>query len=168
MTDAPRCRLYLITPSELSASFPEALKAALDGGDVASLQLRLKTQGPEGEAPADADSFRRAVDLLAPILDPYDVALVLNDHADLVAELGADGVHVGQDDMPYAQARAAVGTDRIVGVTCHNSRHLAMLAGEAGADYVAFGAFFPTTTKTAKSKAAPSLLSWWQTLFEPP
>jgi thiamine-phosphate pyrophosphorylase len=96
------------------------------------------------------------------------VAVLLNDRPDLAFETGCDGVHIGQGDAPYAAAREAVGPDGIVGVTCHDSRHLAMEAGEAGADYVAFGAFFPTATKDAPTQADPELLYWWNELFTVP
>lgn len=97
-----------------------------------------------------------------------DVAFILNDRPDLAAELGCDGVHVGQDDAAYADARRAVGSDAIVGVTCHDSRHLALEAAEAGADYVAFGAFFETGTKAPKSRAGQDLLTWWSDVTEAP
>lgn len=165
MTES-RCRLYLITPPQFDAgTFARTLEETLDAGDVACLQLRLKSGGEET---ADADTIRRAADALMPVAHAHDVAFLVNDRADLAAELGADGVHVGQDDTPYEEARRLVGPDRIVGVTCHASRHLAMEAGEAGADYVAFGAFYPTDTKTAKSSAEPDILSWWSELFEVP
>ncbi|WP_119677678.1 thiamine phosphate synthase [Indioceanicola profundi] len=158
MTD---CRLYLITPSDIDpASFAPKLAAALDAGDVASVQLRLKG--------VDDDAIRRAVDVLRPVAQSRDVAFILNDRADLAAATGCDGVHVGQEDAPYVQARKLVGANAIVGVTCHDSRHLAMEAGEAGADYVAFGAFFPTLTKEAKAKAEPDILTWWQEMMEVP
>ncbi|MEN3951608.1 thiamine phosphate synthase [Iodidimonas sp. SYSU 1G8] len=154
-------RLYLITPPRIDLDpFSRTLTEALDSGDVACLQLRLK-EVPE-------DDIRRAVDVLLPITQAYDVALLLNDDARLAAELGVDGVHVGQEDTPYDEARRLLGPDAIIGVTCHDSRHLAMEAGEAGADYVAFGAFFPTTTKTPKFTAGLDLLSWWQELMEIP
>ena len=136
------------------------MKAALDAGDVACLQIRLKD--------ADDDAIRRAAGVLMPIAQARDVAVLINDRPDLAAELGADGTHIGQEDMPFAEARALLGPDRIIGVTCHASRHLAMEAGEAGADYVAFGAFFPTRTKDAKTKAEPEILEWWSALFEIP
>lgn len=157
------CRLYLVTPPRLEPrAFAETLKAALDAGDVASLQLRLKT---EAEEPAPADAIRRAAEILMPVAHSYDVAFIVNDSAGLAAELNADGVHLGQDDMPCKEARRIVGPDRIVGVTCHASRHLAMEAGEAGADYVAFGAFYETGTKAAKSHAEPEILTWWSEMF---
>ena len=160
------CRLYLITPPRLEPrAFAETLKAALDAGDVASLQLRLKT---ESEKTASADAIRRASEVLMPLTQSYGVAFIINDSAELAAELNADGVHVGQDDMPYEEARRIVGPDRIVGVTCHASRHLAMEAGEAGADYVAFGAFFETGTKVAKSRAETEILTWWSEMFVVP
>jgi thiamine-phosphate pyrophosphorylase len=148
------CRLYLISPPHLSpANFVIPLREALAGGDVASFQLRLKT--------VDDDAIRRAADLLRPIVQAAGAAFILNDRPDLAAELGCDGVHVGQDDAPYAEARRLMGPDRIVGVTCHDSRHLAMEAAEAGADYVAFGAFFPTKTKEPKTQADPEILRAW-------
>ena len=160
------CRLYLITPPRLEPrAFAETLKAALDAGDVASLQLRLKT---EDERTADADTIRRATEVLMPLAQSYDVAFLINDRADLAAEMNADGVHVGQDDLPCREARKIVGPDRIVGVTCHDSRHLAMVAGEEGADYVAFGAFFETGTKVPKSRAEPEILTWWTETFVVP
>src|SRR5665213_4343818 len=137
------CRLYLISPPKLSAAnFITPLREALAGGDVASFQLRLKD--------LEDDAIRRAADLLRPIVQAHGAAFILNDRPDLAAELGCDGVHVGQEDASYAEARTLL-PNGIVGVTCHDSRHLAMEAGEAGADYVAFGAFFPTATKEAKT-----------------
>jgi len=160
------CRLYLITPSRLEPKgFADTLKAALDAGDMASLQLRLKD---ENEMTADADTIRRASDVLLPLTQSYGVAFIINDSVELARETGADGVHIGQDDMDYAQARKILGSDRIVGVTCHDSRHLAMLAGEAGADYVAFGAFYDTGTKQAKTRAEPEILAWWSQTFVVP
>jgi thiamine-phosphate pyrophosphorylase len=111
---------------------------------------------------------RHAADLLRPIAQERDVAFLMNDRPDLARETGCDGVHVGQEDASYGEARRLLGSDRIVGVTCHDSRHLAMEAGEAGADYVAFGAFFPTGSKEAKTRASPELLSWWHELMEIP
>jgi thiamine-phosphate pyrophosphorylase len=156
-----RCRLYLITPPKLEPkAFGETLKRALDAGDVASLQLRLK------EVPDDA--IRRAAEILMPIAQKRDVAFILNDRPDLAREMGCDGVHVGQEDASYAEARAEVGRDAVVGVTCHDSRHLAMEAAEAGADYVAFGAFFPTTTKEPKARAEIETLRWWAQMMVVP
>ena len=152
------CRLYLISPPRIAAKdFSEVLKRALGAGGVASFQLRLKH--------ASDDEIRRATDLLKPIVQASDAAFILNDRPDLAAELGCDGVHIGQEDGGYAQARAVVGPDAIIGVTCHDSRHLAMEAGEQGADYVAFGAFFPTTTKDAKTQADIEIIRWWAELM---
>jgi len=149
-----RCRLYLITPAKLEpTSFAETLGRTLAAGDVASLQLRLKD--------VSDDEIRRATEILMPIAQRADVAFILNDRPDLAAALRCDGVHIGQDDESYAKARAAVGSDAIVGVTCHNSRHLAIEAAEAGADYVAFGSFFPTSTKEVKAMAELETLAWW-------
>src|SRR5579872_6135743 len=154
------CRLYLISPPRLSpANFVIPLREALDGGDVASFQLRLKH--------ASDDEIRRACDALRPLVQAHGAAFILNDRPDLAAELGCDGVHVGQEDASYAAARAAL-PDGIVGVTCHDSRHLAMEAAEAGADYVAFGAFFPTQTKEPKTQASPEILQWWSEMMVVP
>lgn len=155
------CRLYLVTPERLEpAAFADQLAAALDGGDVASVQLRLKN--------VDDDAIKRACEILVPIATSRDVAFLLNDRPDLVVACGCDGVHVGQSDMPYADARKKVGPDRIVGVTCHDSRHLAMEAAEAGADYVAFGAFYPTQTKPSNYRPEPALLQWWSEFMTVP
>jgi thiamine-phosphate pyrophosphorylase len=161
MSDAA-CRLYLITPPRIEdlAGFGHLLIQALDAGDVAALQVRLK------DAPDDI--IAAAVDVVTPIALARGVAVILNDRPDLAASLGCDGVHVGQSDMPYAQARKLMGPDRMVGVTCHDSRHLAMDAAEAGADYVAFGAFYPTATKDAPTRAEPEILSIWQEFMETP
>ncbi|MBF0250321.1 MAG: thiamine phosphate synthase [Alphaproteobacteria bacterium] len=160
------CRLYLITPPAFDPeAFLAPFTAALDAGDVACVQLRLKA--PDG-GPAERDAVRRAARLLMPEVQNRDVAFLINDDAELAAELGADGVHIGQDDLHYAAARAIVGPDAIVGVTCHNSRHLAMEAAEQGADYVAFGAFYPTATKTPKSRAEPEILEIWSTMTTAP
>lgn len=152
----PLCRLYLITPPRLDdlAGFGRTLAHALDAGDVAALQIRLK------DVPDDLISA--AVDALMPIAQSRGVAVILNDRPDLAASLGCDGVHVGQEDASLAEARRIVGKDRMVGVTCHDSLHLAMEASEGGADYVAFGAFFPTTTKEAVGHPEPALLTGWQ------
>jgi thiamine-phosphate pyrophosphorylase len=148
------CRLYLITPPKFEARvFAEDLKRALDAGDVASLQLRMKE--------ASDHDIIRAAEILMPIAQRRDVAFLVNDRPDLARMLRADGVHIGQDDTPYAEAREIVGKDAIVGVTCHDSRDLAFAAGEAGADYIAFGAFFPTATKEPRSRADVELLQWW-------
>jgi thiamine-phosphate pyrophosphorylase len=158
---AQRCRLYLITPPAFElASFSRALEDALQGGDVAAVQLRLKDV-------SDPDILRIGA-ALKPIVQDAGAAFILNDRPDLAAKLDADGVHVGQEDASYAQARAAMGRDKIVGVTCHDSRHLAMQAAEAGADYVAFGAFYPTRTKDPKTSAAPDLLEIWSETTETP
>lgn len=147
------CRLYLISPPRLSAAnFLVPLGEALDGGDVASFQLRLKN--------VSDDEIRRTVDALRPLVQSRGVAFILNDRPDLAAELGCDGVHIGQEDASYADARKAL-PDGIVGVTCHDSLHLAMDAAEAGADYVAFGAFFPTQTKEPKTRTDPEILRAW-------
>jgi thiamine-phosphate pyrophosphorylase len=148
------CRLYLITPPRFElAAFADELAGALDTGDVACLQLRMKG--------ADDDTVRRAADILIPVAHARDVALVMNDRPDLAHETGCDGVHIGQSDPGYDQARRALGSGGIVGVTCHASQHLAIAAAALGADYVAFGAFFETGTKTTAHRATPEILGWW-------
>lgn len=157
----PLCRLYLITPERIEvADFAGQLAAALDGGDVAAVQLRLKG--------APDDAVMRAGEALMPVCAAREVPFIVNDRPDLAVALGADGVHVGQHDADYASARALMGGERIIGVTCHDSRHLAIEAAAAGADYVAFGAFFATATKTAKSRAEVQILEWWGALIEVP
>jgi thiamine-phosphate pyrophosphorylase len=158
----PACRLYLITPPAIAdlPAFVAALQAGLDGGDVAALQVRLKDV-------TDA-VIEETVRAVLPVAQARDVAVILNDRPDLAARLGCDGVHVGQEDASLAEARRAMGPDRMVGVTCHDSRHLAMEAAEGGADYVAFGAFFPTATKDAPTRAEPEILTVWQETMQTP
>lgn len=154
-------KLYVITPPRFdAAAFSERLAAALDAGPVAAVQLRLKG--------VDDGAIRRACEVLLPIAHAREVAFILNDRPDLAAEMGCDGVHVGQHDVPYPEARRIVGEEAIVGVTCHNSRHLAMEAAEAGADYVAFGAFYPSATKAGPTRAEIDLLRWWSELMVVP
>ncbi|MGZ8410419.1 MAG: thiamine phosphate synthase [Hyphomicrobium sp.] len=161
MTSQTSCRLYLITPPRLDAAvFSSALAMALDAGDVAAVQLRLKD--------ADDDTVRRTCETLRALVKERDVAFILNDRPDLVVEMGCDGVHIGQHDTPYRDARRLLGDDRIIGMTCHNSRHLAMEAADAGADYVAFGAFFPTATKEPPTAADPEILAWWSEIMTVP
>lgn len=142
------------------AAFSRQLIEALEAGDVAAVQLRLKD--------AADDDIVRTCRTLAPIAQDRNVAFILNDRPDLAAKTGCDGVHIGQDDVSYGDARKIVGGDAIVGVTCHNVRHLAMVAAEAGADYVAFGAFFPSQTKEPPTQADPDILAWWNELMTVP
>ncbi len=155
------CRVYLITPERFDpAPFADLLARALDAGDVAAVQLRIKNETD--------DTWRRHIDVLRPVCQTRDVAFLLNDRADLVVQTGCDGAHVGQDDMPAREARRIMGPDLTMGVTCKGSRDLAMQAGEDGADYVAFGAFFPSTTKEVKNLLDPEILAWWSDLMELP
>jgi thiamine-phosphate pyrophosphorylase len=162
MSDAREgCRLYLITPPALEPlAFRDQLAAALDAGDVAAVQLRLKN--------LERDDWRRAIDVLRPVAQSREVAFLLNDFPDLAAATGCDGAHVGQTDTPAREARRILGPDRMLGVTCHGSRDLAMQAGEDGADYVAFGAFYPSSTKQVADLVDPEILTWWSELMEPP
>ena len=156
----PPCQLYLVSPPALPTGFADTLAAALDAGAVAAFQLRLKG--------VDDAAVLAAAALLQPVCAARDVAFLLNDRADLAHACGADGVHLGQSDGSVAAARALLGPDAQIGVTCHDSRHLAMEAGEAGADYVAFGAFHETTTKPSHYRPEASILTWWTTLSQLP
>jgi thiamine-phosphate pyrophosphorylase len=154
------CKLYLISPQEVGGTFSDRLKAALEPGLAAAFQLRVKDT-PEDELARLAEPLQR-------ICADAEVAFIVNDSMQLAKRIGADGVHLGQQDGDIRDARALLGPGAQIGKTCHDSRHLAMEAGEAGADYVAFGAFYPTTTKPSRYRPDPSILSWWSTLFEIP
>jgi thiamine-phosphate pyrophosphorylase len=156
----PEWQLYLISPEGVGGDFPERLRAALEGGSVAAFQFRIKHVN-EHEAARLAEPLQR-------ICADHEVAFIVNDSMALAKRLGADGVHLGQEDGDPREARMLLGPSAQIGVTCHDSRHLAMEAGEAGADYVAFGSFFPTITKEVRHRPEPSILSWWSTLFELP
>jgi thiamine-phosphate pyrophosphorylase len=156
----PDCRLYLISPLDVAGTFPDRLARALDAGPVRAFQFRVKG--------IDEHEAARLAEPLQRICADRDVAFIVNDSISLAKRLGADGVHLGQSDGDPAEARQRLGREAQIGVTCHASRHLAMEAGEAEADYVAFGAFFPTTTKETEHRAEPEILSWWQSLFELP
>jgi thiamine-phosphate pyrophosphorylase len=149
----PACQLYLISPPEIDLGFPERLARALDGGAVAAFQLRLKG--------IDEHAIAKLAEPVQKLCAERDVSFIVNDSISLAKRLGADGVHLGQDDGDPRDARDILGREAQIGVTCHASRHLAMEAGDAGADYVAFGAFYPTGTKTIKHYAESSILSWW-------
>ena len=151
------CQLYLISPPAIDAGFAGRLAAALDAAPVAAFQLRLKG--------LDEHAIAALAEPLQRVCGDRDVAFIVNDSISLAKRLGADGVHLGQEDGDPRDARARLGPDVQIGVTCHDSRHLAMEAGEAGADYVAFGAFYPTTTKDTQHRPDPSILGWWTTLF---
>ena len=156
----PPCQLYLVSPLDVGGGFPERLKRALGAGPVAAFQFRVKG--------VDQHEAARLAEPLKRICADADVAFIVNDSVALAKRLGADGVHLGQSDGDPREARLALGPSVQIGVTSHASRHLAMEAGEAGADYVAFGAFYPTTTKAVEHHADPVLLSWWSTVFELP
>ncbi|HWU96371.1 MAG TPA: thiamine phosphate synthase [Sphingomonas sp.] len=156
----PKCQLYLISPLDVTGAFPERLKRALGAGPVAAFQFRVKG--------LDQHEAARLAEPLQKICADADIAFIVNDDVSLAKRLGADGVHLGQGDGDPREARAVLGPQVQIGVTCHDSRHLAMEAGEAGADYVAFGAFYPTTTKETRHRPEPVVLSWWSALFELP
>jgi thiamine-phosphate pyrophosphorylase len=154
------CQLYLISPLDVGGDFSARLEAALAAAPVAAFQFRVKDVSQHEAA--------RLAEPLQAICAAHDVAFIVNDDMALAKRLGADGVHLGQGDGDPVEARRLLGPQAQVGVTCHNSRHLAMEAGETGADYVAFGAFFPTATKDVEHRADPEILTWWQGLFELP
>ncbi|MGE4324152.1 MAG: thiamine phosphate synthase [Sphingobium sp.] len=156
----PPCQLYLISPPAIDHGFADRMAAALDAGPVAAFQLRLKG--------VDDHAIARAAEPLQKLCADRKVAFIVNDSMALAKRIGADGVHLGQGDGDPREARSLLGPGAQIGVTCHDSRHLAMEAGEAGADYVAFGAFYPTTTKETTHRPDPAILGWWTTLFELP
>lgn len=156
----PDCQLYLISPLEVGGAFPDRLERALGAGPVAAFQFRVKG--------IDEHAAAALAKPLQAICAAHDVAFIVNDSISLAKRLGADGVHLGQGDGDVADARARLGREAQIGVTCHASRHLAMEAGEAGADYVAFGAFFPSETKVSEHRPDPEILTWWSGLFELP
>ncbi|MEL7480814.1 MAG: thiamine phosphate synthase [Pseudomonadota bacterium] len=160
-------KLYLITPPEIAdlGSFVSNLGAVLSTGAVTAVQLRLKRRG---EAVSDVAALAQLADAAVPVIQAAGAVALINDLPDIAAASGADGVHLGQSDMALKEARALLGEDALIGVTCHASRHLAMVAGETGADYVAFGAFYPTETKDTDQRPAPDILTWWQETMELP
>jgi thiamine-phosphate pyrophosphorylase len=153
-------KLYLISPQDVGGPFPDRLRAALEPGVASAFQLRVKE--------VEEHELARLAEPLQRICADADVAFIVNDSMQLAKRLGADGVHLGQSDGDIREARALLGPSAQIGKTCHDSRHFAMEAGEAGADYVAFGAFYPTTTKPSHYRPLPSILTWWSTLFEIP
>lgn len=156
----PLCQLYLISPLDVGGDFPQRLERALGAGPVAAFQFRVKG--------VDQHEAARLAEPLQEICAAHDVAFIVNDSIALAKRLKADGVHLGQGDGEVREARDALGREAQIGVTCHASRHLAMEAGDAGADYVAFGSFFPSETKASEHRPEPELLTWWQQLFEIP
>ena len=156
----PPCQLYLISPLEVGGDFPARLDAALAAGRVAAFQFRVKG--------IDQHAAAKLAAPLQEICAARDVAFIINDSIALAKRLNADGVHLGQGDGDVREAREELGRDAQIGVTCHNSRHLAMEAAEAGADYVAFGAFYATATKAVEHIAEVETLKLWSTIMEIP
>jgi thiamine-phosphate pyrophosphorylase len=154
------CKLYLISPQDVGGAFSDRLEAAVEPGIATAFQLRVKDLAE--------DELARLAEPLQRICAKAGVAFIVNDSMHLARRIGADGVHLGQSDGDVREARALLGPAAQIGRTCHDSRHFAMEAGEAGADYVAFGAFYPTTTKPSHYRPDPSILTWWSTLFEIP
>ena len=147
-------KLYLISPSSLKINeFALSLEEVLSTGLASCFQLRLKNI-------KDQDIINISK-VLKPICNKHDVSFILNDRLDLVNIVGADGVHLGEGDGSILEARKLLGPKAIIGASCYNSKHLAMEAAEQGADYVAFGAFFKTKTKKAKTKVEISIIEDW-------
>jgi thiamine-phosphate pyrophosphorylase len=157
---APLCQLYLISPLEVGGAFPDQLEAALSVGEVAAFQFRVKG--------VDQHAAAALAGPLQEICAAHDCAFIVNDSVALAKRLGADGVHLGQSDGDVREAREALGREAQIGVTCHASRDLALEAGDAGADYVAFGSFFPSSTKASEHRPELDLLTWWQAMVELP
>ncbi len=147
------CQLYLISPPTIDDVFCDRVRAAADGGAIAAFQLRLKG--------IDDHAVARLAEPVQRLCADLDISFIVNDSIAMARRLGADGVHLGQSDGDLREARDVLGRDAQIGVTCHNSRHLAMEAGEAGADYVAFGAMFQSGTKDAKVFASLDIVNWW-------
>ncbi len=160
MRENPPCQLYLISPLATGGSFPDQLRAALEAGPVAAFQFRVKD--------VDQHEAARLAEPLKAICDEFDVAFIVNDDVALAKRIKADGVHLGQQDEDLAIAREELGLQAQIGITCHDSRHLAMEAGEGGANYVAFGAFFPTETKETTHRPGTDILQWWSPIMEIP
>jgi thiamine-phosphate pyrophosphorylase len=160
MAKQAKCQFYLLSPPAIGPDFADELARALDAGGVAAFQLRLK--------PADDATILRAAEILRPIVQDRGVAFILNDRPDLAAKTGCDGAHIGVEDMGLREARALLGPDAIIGVTCKTSRHRAMEAAEQGASYVAFGAFFESATRDVMAEADPEILEWWSQLMVVP
>ena len=153
------CKLYLLTPAKIEpVSFAETLKRTIDAAPeiIGAVQLRLKD--------VEDDDFMRAAEALVPVCHSFDLPLIINDRPEIALDSGADGVHIGQDDISYDRCYQMLGDDAIIGVTCHASRDLAIEAGDKGADYVAFGAFFPSKSKEVKHHADADLLEFWSNM----
>ena len=161
MTNTSNCKLYLITPPKFDPKpFLERVKGVFDAGPVACMQLRLKN--------VEDDAIKMAAEMLLPVCHSYETPLIMNDRPDLAIITGCDGVHIGQEDTDYETTRITIGQDRIIGVTCKNSRHLAVEAVENGAEYVAFGAFFTTNTKQGTTPAELETVRWWNEMTTVP
>lgn len=158
----PSCQLYLISPLDVGGGFPERLDRALEAGRGLATAFQFRVKGLDNHEAA------RLAAPLQEICAARDVAFIVNDSVALAKRLKADGVHLGQGDGDPREAREELGREAQIGVTCHASRHFAMEAGEAGADYVAFGAFFPSTTKSSEHRPEPEILEWWSGVFELP
>ena len=171
-------KLYLISPPQIElGSFAERFKSVAETGLVSFFQLRLKFPvianehskrgNPEIASPNKLYLSRNdeliitAAQKLIPICAKHNIKFIVNDSAELALKCGADGVHVGIDDGGVVKAREILGAGKIIGASCYNSLELAEKAANEGADYISFGAFYPTKTKVARSKAEiETVLKW--------
>jgi len=146
-------QIYLISPPKIILSdFIVSLSNALKTNLVPVFQLRLKDYSPIDVA--------KIAKQIQKVCKDYNCQLILNDYPNIALDLELDGVHLGEHDAKIAEVRKQVPDYFTIGASCYNSKHRAMQAGEDGANYLAFGAFFPTTTKQIKYYADVELLQW--------
>lgn len=148
-------QLYIISPPEIEIeSFKPKLMEAIHNHKPAMFQLRLKH--------VDDAAILDAAEQLLTICHAYGVKFIVNDSPEIARKCGADGVHVGDEDMAVFEARKFLGPDAIIGASCYNDIERAAEMEREGATYVSFGAFYPTTTKQAKSRAEIATLKKWK------
>ncbi|MDA8587319.1 thiamine phosphate synthase, partial [Rhodobacteraceae bacterium] len=153
MAELDKPQIYLLTPPDFELStFPDQLARVLDAHEVACLRLTMASR--------DEDRLSRAADVLRETAHARDVALVIEAHFGLGEKLGLDGVHLTDGARSVRKVRKALGADAIIGAFCEVSRHDGMTAGEAGADYVAFGPAGATALNDG-TQALPDLFEWW-------
>ncbi len=149
--------IYLISPPKISLdSFEPLLESILQTGKISVFQLRLKE--------CLDDEIIASANILVRLCHKYSIQFILNDRADLAKLVNADGVHIGKEDGSVENARKILGPNKIIGVSCYDSIDRAMEVGEAGADYIAFGAFYPTTTKLNTAKPKIDILEQWTSI----
>jgi len=146
-------QIYLISPPEIElAKFAQSLELSLKTGLIPAFQLRLKNY--------ETPQLKKISQELKKICDDHNCLFILNDYFDIAMEIGASGVHVGADDEKIAKIRLKAPENFLIGASCYDSRHLAMEAGEQGANYISFGAFFESPTKISRGKPTLEILEW--------